>query len=252
MAGCAYTGGHHKKGNAVTEVVGRSLSLKELPADERPREKLLLRGPGALTDSELLAILLNTGTRGEPVTVLAQRILLEGGGLRGLRGQDQHGLMAIRGLGEAKASKVLAALELGRRTFSLVPESRTQIKTPEDLATIFLPRLTALDHEELQVVVLDTKHRIERVATVYQGSVNSAQVRIAEVFKEAIRANAPAIAIAHNHPSGDPTPSAPDISLTAELSSAARLLDIDLIDHLIIGDGRWTSLRRLGLGFPVR
>lgn len=211
-----------------------------------------LRGPGALTDVELLAILLNTGTRGETVVALAHRILLEGGGLRGLRGQDHHGLMGIHGLGEAKASKVLAALELGRRMSALTPEDRQQIKTPEDLASLFVPYLTALDHEELRVAVLDTKHRLERLAIVYQGSVNSAQVRIAEVFKEAVRSNSPAIAIAHNHPSGDPTPSAADISLTAELAGAAKLLDIDLVDHLIIGDGRWISLRRLGLGFPHR
>jgi DNA repair protein RadC len=101
------------------------------------------------------------------------------------------------------------------------------------------------------VALLDTKHRVERVATVYQGSVSAAQVRVAEVFKEAVRANAPAIAIAHNHPSGDPTPSAADIALTAELCKAAQLLDIDLIDHVIVGDGRWLSLRRLGLGFPA-
>jgi DNA repair protein RadC len=227
-------------------------SLKEMPADERPREKMRLRGPGALTDVELLAILLNTGTKGETVVALAHRILLEGGGLRGLRGQDHHGLMRIHGLGEAKASKVLAALELGRRMSALTPEDRQQIKTPEDLASLFMPHLSALDHEELWVAVLDTRHRLERLATVYQGSVNTAQVRVAEVFKEAIRSNSPAIAIAHNHPSGDPTPSAADISLTAELANAARLLDVDLVDHLVIGDGRWTSLRRLGLGFPSR
>lgn len=236
----------------MTENATRILSLKELPADERPRERLRLRGPGALSNSDLLAILLNTGTRGETVTALAQRILAEGGGLRGLRGLDHYSLMRIHGLGEAKSSKVLAALELGRRIAALAPADRQQIKTPEDLATLFMPFLSTLDHEELRVAVLDTKHRVERVVTVYQGSVNAAQVRVAEVFKEAIRANSPAIAIAHNHPSGDPSPSAPDIALTAELAAAADLLDIDLIDHLIIGDGRWLSLRRMGLGFPVR
>jgi DNA repair protein RadC len=236
----------------VDDGVVRILTLKELPADERPREKMRLRGPGALSDADLLAILLNTGTRGETVTALSQRILAEGGGLRGLRGQDHYSLMRIRGLGEAKAAKVLAALEMGRRMSALTPEDRQQVRTPEDLATLFMPFLTALDHEELRVAVLDTKHRVERVVTVYQGSVNSAQVRIAEVFKEAVRSNSPAIAIAHNHPSGDPAPSAPDVALTVELAAAADLLDIDLVDHLIVGDGRWVSLRRMGLGFPVR
>jgi DNA repair protein RadC len=231
---------------------GAALSFKELPADERPREKLQLRGPGALSNAELLAIILNTGSQGESVMALAQRILAEGGGgLRGLMRRDLDGLVGVRGLGPAKAIKLLATIELSKRIAALAPEERQQVKTPEDLAVLFTPALTALDHEELRVALLDTKHRVERVTTVYQGSVNAAQVRVAEVFKEAVRANAPAIAIAHNHPSGDPTPSAADVALTAELAKAAQLLDIDLIDHVIIGDGRWLSLRRLGLGFPV-
>lgn len=235
----------------MAEGLSRPLSLKELPEDERPREKLRLRGPSALSNAELLAIILNTGSAGESVMMLAQRILAEGGGgLRGLLRRDLDALIGVRGLGPAKAIKVLATLELGKRIAALAPEERQQVKTPEDLALLFGPTLTALDHEQLRVALLDTKHRLERVVTVYQGSVNAAQVRIAEVFKEAVRANAPAIAIAHNHPSGDPTPSAADITLTAELCKAADLLDVDLIDHVIIGDGRWLSLRRLGLGFP--
>jgi DNA repair protein RadC len=230
----------------------KALTLKELPEDERPREKLLLRGPGALSNAELLAIVLNTGSAGETVTDLAQRILIEsGGGLRGLMLRDLDSLTAVRGLGKAKAVKVAATIELGRRIAALEPQERPQVKTPEDLARLFMPLLTALDHEQLRVALLDTKHRVERVVTVYQGSVSAAQVRVAEVFKEAIRANAPAIAIAHNHPSGDPTPSSADVALTAELAKAAQLLDIDLIDHVIVGDGRWMSLRRLGLGFAA-
>jgi DNA repair protein RadC len=228
----------------------RGLALKELPEDERPREKLKLRGPGALSNAELLAIILNTGTKGESVMALAQRIVAEsGGGLRGLMRRDLDSLLAVHGLGPAKAIKLMATIELGKRIAALAPEERRQVRTPEDLALLFLPHMTALQHEELRVAVLDTKHQVERLVTVYQGSVNAAQVRVAEVFRDAIRANCPAIAIAHNHPSGDPTPSAADIALTTELASAARLLDIDLIDHLIVGDGRWVSLRRLGLGF---
>lgn len=228
----------------------RALTIKELPSDERPREKLVAHGPEALSNSELLAILINTGSRGESVTSLCHRILQEsGGGLRGVMRRDLDSLTEIRGVGPAKAITILAAVELGRRIAQLTPEERPQIRNPEDLAVLFEPRLTALDHEQLLVAVLDTKHRLERLVTVYQGSVNSAQVRTAEVFKEAVRANAPAIALAHNHPSGDPTPSADDIALTADLERAARILDIELIDHLVIGDGRWLSLRRLGLGF---
>jgi DNA repair protein RadC len=235
----------------MSEWTPRGLTIKELPSDERPREKLAARGPAALATSELLAILLNTGSRGEPVTSLCQRILREsGGGLRGLMKRDLDSLIEIRGVGPAKAITILAAVELGRRVAQLAPEERPQVRNPEDLALIFEPRLMALDQEQLWVAVLDTKHQLERLVPVYQGSVNSAQVRTAEVFKEAVRANAPAIAIAHNHPSGDPTPSAADIALTADLARAADVLDIELIDHLVIGDGRWLSLRRLGLGFP--
>jgi len=226
------------------------LGMKELPEEERPREKLRLRGPGALSNAELVAILLNTGTKEEPVTMLAQRIIAESGSLRGLMRRDLDSLLTVRGLGPAKAIKLLASIELGKRIAQITPEERAQIRGPEDLAVLFQPMMVALEHEELRVAVLDTKHRLARVVTVYQGSVNSAQVRVAEVFREAVRANSPAIAIAHNHPSGDPTPSSADITLTAELARAAALLDIDLIDHLIIGDGRWVSLRRLGLGFP--
>lgn len=228
------------------------LTIRELPSDERPREKLMARGPEALSTAELLAILVNTGSRGEPVTALCQRILADSGGnLRGLMRRDLQSLCTTRGVGPAKAVTILAAIELGRRIAQVTPEERQQVRTPEDLARVFEPGLLALDHEQLRVAILDTKHQLERVITVYQGSANSAQVRAAEVFKEAVRSNSPAIAIAHNHPSGDPTPSADDIALTADLVQAARILDIDLIDHLIIGDGRWLSLRRLGLGFPA-
>lgn len=230
---------------------GRALLIRELPDDERPREKLASRGPEALSNSELLAILLNTGSRGESVTSLAQRLIKEGGGsLQGLMRRDLDGLLEIHGIGQAKAVTVLAAVELGRRIAQLAPAEQTKIGTPEDLAKEMMPRLTGIDHEQLWVLSLDTKHQVVRSTLVYRGSVNAAQVRIAEIFKEAIRANLPAIALAHNHPSGDPTPSANDISLTADLVRAARLLDIELVDHLIIGDGRWTSLRRLRLGFP--
>lgn len=231
--------------------VPRAPMIRELPSDERPREKLQARGPESLSNADLLAIILNTGSKGESVMTLAQRILAESGGLRGLMRRDLDSLISVRGLGPAKAVKLVAALELGRRVAQLAPEDRPQVRTPEDLALLFVPRLTSLDHEQLWVAVLDTKHQLERMQAIYRGSVNSAQVRVAEIFREAIRANAPAIAIAHNHPSGDPTPSADDIALTADLARAAKLLDIELIDHLIVGDGRWLSLRRLRLGFPV-
>ena len=143
-----------------------------------------------------------------------------------------------------------AALELGRRLAALSPDDRPQVTSPDDVANLLQIEMAALEQEQLRVVLLDTKHRILGSRTVYQGSVNQAQVRIGEIYRDAVRQNATAIVAVHNHPSGDPTPSAADVSLTVEMVRAGEMLDIDLLDHLIIGQGRWLSLRRLGLGFP--
>lgn len=229
---------------------GYRLMLREMSPDERPRERLKLRGPAALSDGDLLAIILNTGIVGETVTDVSQRLLAEHGGLRGLFRLEVGELAAIRGLGDAKAVRLKAALELGRRLAALSPEDRPQVTSPDDVANLLQIEMAALEQEQLRVVLLDTKHRIIGTRTVYQGSVNQAQVRIGEVYRDAVRQNATAIVAAHNHPSGDPTPSAADVSLTVEMVRAGEMLDIDLLDHLIIGQGRWLSLRRLGLGFP--
>lgn len=234
----------------VTAEPGYRLMLREMAPDERPREKLKLRGPAALSDGDLLAIILNTGIRGETVTDLSQRLLAQYGGLRGLFRMEISELAAVRGLGDAKSVRLKAALELGRRLAVLSPEERPVVTSPDDVANLLQIEMSALDQEQLRVVLLDTKHRILAVRTVYQGTANQAQVRVAEVYRDAIRQNAVAIVAVHNHPSGDPTPSAADVSLTVELARAAELLDIELLDHLIIGQGRWISLKRLGLGFP--
>jgi DNA repair protein RadC len=229
---------------------GYRLMLREMAPDERPRERLKLRGATALSDGDLLAIILNTGIVGETVTDLSQRLLAQNGGLRGLFQMDLTELAGIRGLGDAKAVRLKAALELGRRLAALSPEERPQVGSPEDVVNLLGIEMAALEQEQLRVVLLDTKHRILGSRTVYQGSVNQAQVRVGEVYRDAVRQTATAIVAVHNHPSGDPTPSAADVALTVELAQAGTLLDIDLLDHLIIGQGRWVSLRRLGLGFP--
>lgn len=235
---------------ADARVPGYRLMLREMSPDERPRERLKLRGPSALSDGDLLAIILNTGIKGETVTDLSQRLLAHHGGLRGLYRLEISELAKIRGLGDAKAVHLKAALELGRRLAALSPEDRPQVTSPDDIANLLQIEMAALEQEQLRVVLLDTKHRILGTRTVYQGSVNQAQVRIGEIYRDAVRQNATAIVAAHNHPSGDPTPSAADVSLTVEMVRAGEMLDIDLLDHLIIGQGRWLSLRRLGLGFP--
>ena len=230
---------------------GYRLMLREMAPDERPREKLKLHGSVALSDGELLALILNTGMRGETVTHFSQRLLADHGGLRGLLRLEVAELVRLKGLGDAKAVRLKAALELGRRLAALPPEDRPPVGSPEDVANLLSIEMAALEQEQLRVVLLDTKHRILGTRTIYQGSVNQAQVRVAEVFRDAVRQNATAIVAIHNHPSGDPTPSAADVALTVEIVAAGQLLDIELLDHLIIGQGRWLSLKRLGLGFPT-
>lgn len=227
------------------------LTIREMPADERPREKLRNHGAASLSHAELIAIILNTGLRGETVVDVARRLLSDHGGLAGLARMDLDDLCRVRGLGEAKAAKLKAALEIGRRLSIAQPEARPQVRTPEDIYAMAGSDMVFLDQEQLRVLLLDTKNRALRTVNLYQGSVNSAQVRVAEVFRDAVRLNAPTIAVLHNHPSGDPTPSSADVALTSQLCQAGKLLRIELLDHLIVGHGQFRSLRRLGLGFPI-
>lgn len=227
---------------------GRKIS--EGDPEIMPRERLEQSGPEALADHELIAILLRTGTEKEGVLRLSHRLLAESGGFVGMQRRDFHELLGFGGLGPAKAATLKAALEIGRRVARLPIEERPAISSPEDVVDLIGFEMAALEQEQLRVVLLDTKNRIIRVSMVYQGSVNEASVRIAELFREAVRANAVNIILVHNHPTGDPTPSAADISLTAEVVTAGRLLGIKVLDHLVIGQGRHASLKRLGLGFP--
>lgn len=224
-------------------------SLREMPADDRPREKLVKFGPGALTDSELLAILLRTGVSGENVVTLSQRLLREHGGLTGLSRVPLAELCELRGMGEAKAAQLKAALEIGRRLLLAEPDQRLQVRTPGDLANPLILEMAGLEQENLKVIMLDNKNRVLRMQTVYVGTINSSQVRIAEIYREAIRQNAVSIIVAHNHPSGDPTPSGEDVTVTGEMIEAGKLLGIDLLDHLVIGHQRYVSLRERRLAF---
>jgi DNA repair protein RadC len=180
---------------------------------------------------------------------MSQRVLRDGGGLRGLHRLDFEELARMRGVGESKASRVKAALELGRRLVAESPEERLVVNGPDDIFQLLGTEMASLEQEHLRVVLLDTRHRVISVKTVYRGSVNQAQVRIGELFRDAVRANATAQILVHNHPSGDPAPSAADISLTADVVRCGELLDIAVLDHMVIGQGRWVSLKRLGLGF---
>ena len=226
-----------------------SLSIKEMPGEDRPREKLVKLGPGALTDSELLAILLRVGVQGENVIALSQRMLRDYGGLTGLSRIPLAELCELRGMGEAKAAQLKAALEIGRRLLLAEPDQRLQVRSPGDIANPLILEMAGLEQENLKLVMLDNKNRVIRMQTVYVGTINSSQVRIAEVFREAIRQNSAAIIVAHNHPSGDTTPSPEDVRVTEEIVEAGKLLGIELLDHLIIGHQRFLSLRERQLGF---
>jgi DNA repair protein RadC len=225
------------------------LRLREIPAGLRPRERLRDSGAAALSDAELIAILLGTGTKGENVVNLATRLLTEHAGLNGLARLSFAELRAVHGLGEAKAAQLRAALELGLRLASSHPEARAVVRSPADVAGLLMTEMSLLNQEEMRVVLLNTKNQVLGVRSVYRGSVDSAQVRPAEVFREAIIQNSPQLIAVHNHPSGDPTPSADDIAVTADLITAGRALGIDLLDHIVIGQGRYISLKERHLGF---
>ena len=231
------------------ESPGYRARISDLPAGERPRERLQRLGPQALTTAELLAILLRTGSAAEDVLLLASRVLRERRGLRGLAGADPPTLAGVHGLGTAKASTIAAAFELGRRLALEGDAMRPTVTSPEDIARLLQAEMELLQQEELRLLVLDTKHHVLAAPTLYRGSVNSAPARVAEVFREAVRQNAAAIAVAHNHPSGDPAPSSDDVAFTAALVEAGALLDIDVLDHVVFGHGRYVSLREQQLGF---
>lgn len=225
------------------------LRVAELPAEERPRERLLHLGPQSLTTAELLAILLRTGTSRDGVLAIASRLLQQHGGLRGLAGADLATLSAEHGMGSAKATTIAAAFELGRRLALAGDDIRPTITGPADVARLLQGEMELLQQEELRLLTLDTKHHVLASTMLYRGSVNSAGGRVAEVFREAVRRNATAIAVAHNHPSGDPTPSRDDVAFTSALLRAGELIEIEVLDHIVFGHGRYVSMRQQKLGF---
>ncbi len=223
--------------------------IADLHESDRPRERLASLGPQALTNAELIAILLRVGVPGENAVEVGQRLLQKFIGLRGLHRAPLSELTDQHGIGEAKAAQIKAAIELGRRLTLESPEERPAINSPADAASLVQYEMSALEQEHLRVILLDRRNRVLEILEVYKGSVNSSQVRVGELFKDAIRTNASALIIVHNHPSGDPTPSPDDVAVTRAIVQAGKLLDIDVIDHLVIGQEKWVSLKERGLGF---
>ena len=218
-------------------------TVRELPSGERPRERLQHFGPQALSMAELLAIILRTGTRGDNALELANKLLSKYGGLPGLVRADLRELCAEHGIGEAKAAQVKAALEIGRRLALVQADPRYKIRTPADAANLVMLDLAYLDTEQMRILLLDAKGQLVEKASLYQGTASSAVLRAAEVFRPAIVRNCPGLILCHNHPSGDPTPSPEDIASTRQLVEAGRILDIELVDHIIIGHQRFVSLK---------
>ncbi len=223
--------------------------LSAVDKSDLPRERLRRLGATALKTEELIAIVLRTGTRGENVLHLAEKLLRDCGGLGGLARLSHGELVRIKGVKEAKAIELQAALELGRRLVAASPEERPVIRSPADAANL-LTEMSLLEQEIMRTLLLDTKNRVLAMPTVYRGSLHTTVVRVAELFKEAVRQNCAALIVAHNHPSGDPTPSPEDVAVTREIVQAGKILDIDVLDHLVIGAGqKFVSLKERGLGF---
>ena len=221
-------------------------TIKDIPADMRPREKLLRYGPGILSLQELLAIIIRTGSRDANAIQLAESILYQFKDLRGINHASIEELCnAAAGVGEAKAAEIKAALELGRRLNQQDSEV-VRIKSPQDVAAWVMEELRYLQQEQFRILLLNTKNVIIACEEVSKGSLNSSIVHPREVFARAIRRSAAAIILVHNHPSGDPTPSQEDINITRRLVEVGRLVGIEVLDHLVIGDGVFSSLKEKG------
>jgi DNA repair protein RadC len=228
-----------------------SYRISDLAESERPRERLRSQGAESLNSSELLAILLRVGVPGESAVQVGERLLRDLKGLVGIQRAPFDELMDQHGIGEAKAAQIKAAIELGRR-LSEPPkdaEKPTVIGNPTDAAKYFQYQMGALEQEELRVILLDTRNQVLGLVPIYVGSANTAQVRPADIFKAAVRKNATALIVVHNHPSGDPTPSPDDVAVTRELVKAGEMIGIKVLDHIVIGQGRHVSMKERGLGF---
>jgi len=235
----------------MTSSKRRSLeyTIHDLDPNERPRERLQRVGPENLKTIELLAIVLGSGSHGENVLQLSERLLSEFKNLDGLFKASLSELTEHRGMGPAKSTTIKAALELGNRLHSEAVPERLRVTSPGDAASLLLPQMALLDNEQLRVLLLDNRLRRIRTVKVYEGSVNQTVIRTAEVFRPAVRHNCTSVILAHNHPSGDPEPSREDAAVTAELVKAGKLLGIAVLDHLVIGRSGFVSMKERGLGF---
>jgi len=227
----------------------KALMIKELPQEERPREKMLRKGAQALSNAELLAVLLRTGTKNDSVLRVAERLLkkYEELGVAALGSIVPQELSKIKGIGPVKAVTVVAAIELGKRLHGLASAERPVIRSPQDAADLLMARLRYEPRENFLLVLLSTKNHVLGTPTISIGSLNASIVHPRELFREAIHYSAAAIILVHNHPSGDPAPSQEDIMLTKKIVEAGKILEIHVLDHVIIGDNKYVSLKEKGI-----
>ena len=226
--------------------MGRRYTIKQLPPELRPRERLLAAGPSALSDGELLGLLFGSGSREKTTVELAQTVISEAGGLFGLYDVSVHELMEVKGIGEAKACIILAAVELGRRIGQVRNPGRPVVSSPADVDRLLRGRIANLDRENFVAVLLNIKNEVIETPLISVGTLSSSLVHPREVFKPAIRASAASVILAHNHPSGKVEPSREDRKVTRRLADAAEILGIEVLDHVIVGDG-YFSMKEHGV-----
>jgi DNA repair protein RadC len=219
--------------------------MKFLANDDRPREKLQRHGVAALGDNELLALVIGSGSRRGGALAVANDVLAAHGGVHTLARCTPDVLARTKGIGRARAAQIVAAIELGRRTLATAAAERPRLTSARDAARLLLPRFGSHGVEQFGIILLDTRHRVLRTAVIASGTTNTSVVEPREVFREAALGGASAIVAFHNHPSGDPTPSPDDVALTRRLAAAGVLMGIDLVDHIIVGDQRYCSLKEL-------
>ncbi|MDU7955618.1 MAG: DNA repair protein RadC [Clostridium perfringens] len=222
--------------------MSNNIRINEIPSGERPREKLLFYGAQFLSNEELLAIILRTGNKDSNVVELSYRIIHSVGGLNGLFKASAKELMKVKGVKEAKATQILAMCELYKR-FKVSELTQVKISKPSDVAELVLDELRMLRQEVLILITLDTKNKVISKKEIFKGGLKSSLVHPREIFREAVKDSAASIIICHNHPSGDPTPSRDDINITTRLKECGKMMGIELLDHLIIGDNRFISLK---------
>lgn len=225
----------------------RTFRIIDLPENERPRERLLRYGAENLSNVELLAIILRTGSNRENILNLCGRLIEQCGGLNGILNSSSKDLLGIRGIGNAKAAQILALSELSKRFKSFRSGDSFKITNPSDAAFLVMEEMRVLKQEFLKIIMLNTKNYVIKVKNVFIGSLNSSIVHPREIYCEAIKNSSSSIIICHNHPSGDPLPSSEDINITNRLKECSKLIGIELLDHVIIGDGVYISLKEKGI-----